>query len=74
MTKKEEELQTFVWDLSTGDQSLRPLTDLEIEDMNKSLLEIQSEKKELEKKAQSRVSALAKLIALGLTEEEIASL
>jgi hypothetical protein len=57
-----------------GNSTDRPMTTEEIkawEYANKIAIE---EKNEAIKKAQNRASALAKLTALGLTEEEIAAL
>ena len=69
-----EELQVLVIDALTGQQIVRVFTKEEIE-ANATDVKLQEIEKSLEEsKIQARQSALAKLAALGLTEEEIAAL
>jgi hypothetical protein len=58
-------------DVETGIETFRNLTDEELQE--REALEAQFSS-ELESKANAKASALAKLAALGLTEEEIAAL
>ena len=69
-----EELPVLVIDALTGEQSTRDFTEAEIE-ANAIDLQLSQEQKALEQsKIEARQSALAKLAALGLTEDEIAAL
>jgi hypothetical protein len=69
-----EELKLVEFDALTGIETVRDYSDEEIVDhqetikRNKEILKVEKAKEETKK------SALAKLAALGLTEEEIASL
>jgi hypothetical protein len=74
MTQKDKLLQTLVWDVSSGEQTLRDVTKEELKDMEESLFKIKLEKENLEKKSAFRNSALNKLLALGLTIDEIEAL
>jgi DNA-binding NarL/FixJ family response regulator len=56
---------------ATGEEVIAPLNQDELEYIQTITQEVESEK---EAKATARTSALAKLAALGLTEEEIAAL
>jgi len=62
----------------TGEQTLEPLSDEEISAMEADALEAEARKIEREAeeqaKAELKASALAKLTALGLTEEETTAL
>jgi DNA-binding NarL/FixJ family response regulator len=69
-----EELLALVVDAATGETIERPLTEEEIVQREQSEARALAEKTEAEAKVASRQSALAKLAALGLTEEEIAAL
>ena len=69
-----EELLALVVDAATGETIERPLTEEEIVQREQSEARALAEKTETEAKVASRQSALAKLAALGLTEEEIAAL
>jgi hypothetical protein len=70
--KKDSEIpQTITWDVSTGEQTVRDLTQQEIAELELARVEFENQSKAKEK---ARESALAKLAKLGLTEEEIASL
>ena len=66
-----EELKAVIYDASTGDTVERPLTSDEQADLNAIEKNAKDEKNAL---ADAKASALAKLAALGLTEEEIAAL
>jgi DNA-binding NarL/FixJ family response regulator len=69
-----EELVMTVYDAITGETETRPFTDDERNNYLALQAEEQALKAEQEAKASARESALAKLAALGLTEEEIAAL
>jgi hypothetical protein len=58
-------------DVLTGESSVSELTESQVADLSSQVLAAQQA---LEAKAEARTSALAKLAALGLTEEEIAAL
>jgi len=68
----------LIVDCSTGEQTVEFLTDEEIAQMeiDRANLEAQraAETAEAEAKAAAKASALAKLAALGLTEEEAAAI
>jgi DNA-binding NarL/FixJ family response regulator len=66
-----EKLTLIEIDASTGVEVIRELTQEEMQERSE-LAEKESEA--LEAKSSARTSALAKLAALGLTEEEIAAL
>jgi hypothetical protein len=61
-------------DAETGKAIEREMTDEEIVEHKASQKESKTRQKEQETKAAARVSGLAKLAALGLTEEEIGAL
>ena len=69
-----EKLSLIEFDGLTGQQKIRNLTSEEILEMEQ--IRIESEKIKLENKARqdARESALSKLAALGITEEEINAL
>jgi hypothetical protein len=69
-----EKLTLIEFDGLTGQQKIRNLTSEEILEMEQ--IRIESEKIKLENKARqdARESALSKLAALGITEEEINAL
>jgi DNA-binding NarL/FixJ family response regulator len=69
-----EELKALIVDAATGESYERPLTAEEIADREVMALEAEARKAEEEAKVAARQSALAKLAALGLSEEEIAAL
>jgi DNA-binding NarL/FixJ family response regulator len=69
-----EELKALIVDAATGESYERPLTAEEIAEREAMALEAQARQAEQEAKVAARESALAKLAALGLTEEEIAAL
>jgi DNA-binding NarL/FixJ family response regulator len=65
---------TLIIDLATGEEIIRALNDDEIA-INKKMKSEQKKIQDIAKaKAEARESALAKLAALGLTEEEIGAL
>jgi len=61
-------------DAKTGANTLRPMTTEEIAERKESELRQIEIEAEIEAKKLARTSALAKLAALGLTEDEIAAL
>ena len=69
-----EKLTTFVADASTGLVVERELSKEEIAERQIILADIENQNSIIENRQQARNSALAKLAALGLTEEEIAAL
>jgi DNA-binding NarL/FixJ family response regulator len=69
-----EKLTTLEVDALTGIAVERELTSDEIADRNLALQQESERQSEIAAKADARASALAKLAALGLTEEEIAAL
>ena len=62
----------------TGEETIIPLTDAEIAELEEMNAQIETERAELEAaeqaKAEAKASAIAKLAALGLTEEEAAAI
>lgn len=73
-----EILTKAVVDCSTGITEILPLTDEEIaqreKDMAFEIARREKEAAEAQAKAEAKASALAKLAALGLTEEEAAAI
>ena len=69
-----EQLTTVIFDGLTGEQTSRPLTLEEIEVLELAKQQEAEIQSAIAAKALARESALAKLAALGLTEEEIAAL
>lgn len=73
-----ETLTKVIVDCSTGEQSVLPLTQDEIAQLQKDREEAKIERAvkeaEAQAKAEAKASALAKLGALGLTEEEASAL
>jgi DNA-binding CsgD family transcriptional regulator len=69
-----EQLTTVIFDGLTGEQTSRPLTVEEIEVLELAKQQQADIQSAIAAKAEARESALAKLAALGLTEEEIAAL
>ena len=72
MTDKKS--QVLIIDALTGEQTYRDLTPEELEANQIFIQDQQATKASEELKIQARKSALSKLAALGLTEEEIAAL
>lgn len=68
------ELSITIIDASTNEVIERKLTEDELADFTQTVSELQAASQEIQDKASARTSALAKLAALGLTEEEIAAL
>jgi hypothetical protein len=68
------ELKALIVDSATGEVIERNLNADEIAYRNQVLAENESNNAEIQSKAIARQSALVKLAALGLTEEEIAAL
>jgi DNA-binding NarL/FixJ family response regulator len=71
MTEKPTSLEV---DVLTGEQVIRELTTAEVTELQSIADEFAEAESKKEAKVQARESALAKLAALGLTEEEIAAL
>lgn len=69
-----EELIASILDAATGEVITRPLTEDEIADRETVTRAIAEREAEAQAKANARVSALAKLAKLGLTQDEINAL
>ena len=69
-----EELKALIVDAITGESYERPLTAEEIADREVMQAEAEVRQAEQDAKAAARVSALEKLSALGLTEDEVGAL
>jgi hypothetical protein len=69
-----ETLKVLIVDAQTGEQIERELNSAEFAERTASLLQDETLKAEAEAKADARESALAKLAALGLTQDEINAL
>jgi hypothetical protein len=69
-----ETLKAVIVDAATGEVTERPLTAEEIAEREVMQAEAQARQAEQDAKAAARVSALAKLAALGLTADEVAAL
>ena len=69
-----EELKALIVDAATGESYERALTAEEIYDREVMQLESQAIQEKQDAKAADRISALEKLLALGLTDAEINSL
>ena len=67
-------LTKVIVDCSTGEQTIEPLTAQEITDIETARAQAEADRTTAEAEAQAKIdakaSALAKLAALGLTEEE----
>lgn len=74
MAKTTETLKAIEIDALTGEVTERELTAEEIADREAMAAEAEAQRAAQEAKAAARVSALAKLAELGLTEEEIQAL
>jgi hypothetical protein len=69
------EIETvLIIDGQSGETVERPLTDEEISQRETDATEAQAREAEAQAKADARQSALAKLAAIGLTQEEIEAL
>jgi hypothetical protein len=64
----------IITNAETGETIERPFTAEEIAEKDKAIAASAKEREELAKRAAIRESALTKLLALGLTEDEIAVL
>jgi hypothetical protein len=69
-----EELKALIVDAATGESYERPLTAEEISDREVMQTEAVARQAEQDAKSAARISALEKLAALGLTQEEIEAL
>jgi hypothetical protein len=67
-------LTAVIFDAATGEVTERPLTAEEIAEREAMQAEAQAQQAEQDAKAAARVSALAKLKELGLSQEEIEAL
>lgn len=63
-----------IYDAATNQITWRDYTEEEIAQVEKAKLEADKRAAEVQAKENARISALAKLAALGLTEDEIAAL
>ena len=70
----ENKITALIIDASTGEVTEEELTFEQITERESLLAETTLAREEAEAKAEARTSALAKLAALGLTEEEVAAL
>jgi hypothetical protein len=69
-----EELKALIVDAITGESYERPLTAEEIADREIMQAEAEARQAEQDAKVASRLSAIEKLAALGLTEDEVGAL
>ena len=69
-----EELKALIVDAITGESYERPLTAEEIADREVIQAEAEARQAEQDAKAAARVSAIEKLAALGLNEDEVGAL
>ena len=69
-----EELKALIVDAITGESYERPLTAEEIADREVMQLEAEARQAEQDAKVAFRLSAIEKLSALGLTEDEVGAL
>jgi DNA-binding NarL/FixJ family response regulator len=69
-----KQLTALEVDVITGEQTIRPLTVEEIADRQEIATNLEAQQAEAQAKADARESALAKLAALGLTQDEINAL
>ena len=69
-----EKLTLLEIDVASGQEVIRELTDDELSERAELAIESAKLQAQLQAKADAKTSALAKLAALGLTEEEIAAL
>ncbi len=69
-----EELKALIVDAATGESYERPLTAEEIAEREAMALEAQQRQAEQLAKEEAKISGLAKLMNLGLTEEEAKAL
>jgi hypothetical protein len=69
-----ETLTAVIFDAATGEVTERPLTADEIAEREAMQAEFEARQAEQDAKAAARVSALAKLKELGLSQEEIEAL
>jgi hypothetical protein len=69
-----QELKAVIFDAATGETTERPLTAQEISEREVMQAEFEARQAEQDAKAAARVSALAKLKELGLSQEEIEAL
>lgn len=74
MAKNDEVLTVLEIDGETGEVTERPLTAAELTARKALAAQIAEQEAEAKAKEEARASALTKLAALGLTEEEIATL
>jgi pimeloyl-CoA synthetase len=69
-----DNLKEIIYDITSGQTTERPYTAEEIEEVKKTTAKLQKETEQIQINEELRKSALAKLAALGLTEDEIAAL
>lgn len=68
------EYKEIIFDITTGQVTERPYTEEEIAEVKLAEIELAEKIKLIAEREKIKASALAKLAALGLTEEEIATL
>jgi DNA-binding NarL/FixJ family response regulator len=64
----------FIFNVETGESYIQPLTTEEIAELQVMQAQAEAQQAEQDAKAAARQSALAKLTALGLTQEEVEAL
>jgi hypothetical protein len=69
-----EKLTLIEFDVASKTETVRELSSEELQERQRISDQFTAQELEQEAKAEARTSALAKLAALGLTEEEIAAL
>jgi hypothetical protein len=69
-----DKLTTVIFDGITRTETTRDLTSEEVAEIGEVQESFEARENSLQQKSEARTSALAKLAALGLTEEEIAAL
>ena len=69
-----ETLKAIIFDAATGEVTERPLTADELVQRELDIAEAEARQAEADAKVAARESALAKLAALGLTDDEVAAL
>lgn len=74
MSKTTETFKAITVDAETGEVTERDFTDEEVAEHLAMRAEVEARQAQAEAKAEARLSALAKLAALGLTQEEIDAL
>lgn len=71
MAKKKEVLEHVEYSMETGETVVRPFTDEEIAMHNAAKLEVDASKLLVAENIKKREIAIAKFVALGITEEDL---